>query len=281
MKDYYDKLGISPNATQEEIKERFRFLAHAYHPDKFPTANQKRFAEEEFKKINEAFQVLSDSEKRVRYDRTRISRSTHDEAKTYQRQREKEDTERQHAEEAVRRKQREQAEAERRQAEELRRKQQEQVETERRCAEEEIRKRHQKQEADEKRRIEDEQRKRQQAEYLRQKQAKERKMQYIIIAVCCISCILFLFITQIWPTIAGPVSSVPATVGTSQSEYVLYAGPNVNNPVIGRISANTRITLIGRSGDTWVAFLYGGDTCWIQEIFLDIDGNHLRLPEIR
>jgi hypothetical protein len=54
-----------------EIKERFRFLSHAYHPDKFATEAQRRTAEHDFKRINEAYQVLSDSAQRSRYDATR------------------------------------------------------------------------------------------------------------------------------------------------------------------------------------------------------------------
>jgi curved DNA-binding protein CbpA len=68
MKNYYQVLGVSLRATQTEIKERFRFLANAYHPDKFPNAEQKSNAEQEFKKINEAYQILSNPTKRADYD---------------------------------------------------------------------------------------------------------------------------------------------------------------------------------------------------------------------
>lgn len=65
MADYYDLLRIRPNATLEEIKGAYRQLALKYHPDRNPG---DKLAEEEFKKISEAYQVLSDPEKRQLYD---------------------------------------------------------------------------------------------------------------------------------------------------------------------------------------------------------------------
>ncbi|MCX7759038.1 MAG: molecular chaperone DnaJ [bacterium] len=66
MKDYYEVLGVSRNASEEEIKTAYRKLAKTYHPD---VAENKEEAEKKFKEINEAFQVLSDPEKRRIYDR--------------------------------------------------------------------------------------------------------------------------------------------------------------------------------------------------------------------
>ncbi|MGC8876825.1 DnaJ C-terminal domain-containing protein [Thermus sp.] len=66
MKDYYAILGVSREATQEEIKRAYRRLALQYHPDKNPG---DKGAEERFKEINEAYAVLSDPEKRAQYDR--------------------------------------------------------------------------------------------------------------------------------------------------------------------------------------------------------------------
>ena len=63
--DYYEVLGVPRNASDTEIKRAFRKLAFQYHPDR----NKEPGAEEKFKEINEAFQVLSDPEKRNRYDR--------------------------------------------------------------------------------------------------------------------------------------------------------------------------------------------------------------------
>ena len=63
--DYYDLLGVSRSASDEDIKKAFRKLAMEYHPDR----NKREGAAEKFKEINEAYQVLSDSQKRSAYDR--------------------------------------------------------------------------------------------------------------------------------------------------------------------------------------------------------------------
>src|SRR3990170_7982927 len=65
-KDYYQILGVSRNADEKEIKRAFRKLAQQYHPDKNPG---DKAAEAKFKEINEAYTVLSDPEKRGKYDR--------------------------------------------------------------------------------------------------------------------------------------------------------------------------------------------------------------------
>src|SRR5690349_20607831 len=64
-KDYYAILGVPRTATDAEIKKAFRKLAREYHPD---VAKDKKQAEEKFKEVNEAYEVLSDAEKRKRYD---------------------------------------------------------------------------------------------------------------------------------------------------------------------------------------------------------------------
>jgi curved DNA-binding protein len=64
-KDYYKVLGVERNATPEEIKKIYRKLAMKYHPDR---NKDNKAAEEKFKDINEAYEVLSDPKKRARYD---------------------------------------------------------------------------------------------------------------------------------------------------------------------------------------------------------------------
>lgn len=64
-RDYYDLLGVPKSASDEEIKKAFRRLAMEYHPDR----NRREGATEKFKEVNEAYQVLSDAQKRSAYDR--------------------------------------------------------------------------------------------------------------------------------------------------------------------------------------------------------------------
>lgn len=63
--EYYDLLGVSPSASQDEIKKAFRKMAMQYHPDRNPGDKE---AEQKFKKINEAYEVLKDDQKRAAYD---------------------------------------------------------------------------------------------------------------------------------------------------------------------------------------------------------------------
>ncbi|MEH2315423.1 MAG: DnaJ C-terminal domain-containing protein [Nostoc sp.] len=65
FKDYYAILGVSKTATQEEIKQAFRKLARKYHPDVNPNNKQ---AEARFKEVSEAYEVVSDTDKRKKYD---------------------------------------------------------------------------------------------------------------------------------------------------------------------------------------------------------------------
>jgi curved DNA-binding protein len=65
-KDYYKILGVERSASEDDIRKAYRKLAMKYHPDRNPNDKQ---AEERFKEINEAYQVLSDTKKRAHYDR--------------------------------------------------------------------------------------------------------------------------------------------------------------------------------------------------------------------
>src|SRR6185295_15888763 len=65
FRDYYETLGVSRDAKEEEIKKVYRKLARKYHPDLNPNNKQ---AEEKFKEVSEAYEVLGDSDKRSKYD---------------------------------------------------------------------------------------------------------------------------------------------------------------------------------------------------------------------
>ena len=65
-RDYYEVLGVSRNASDEEIKRAFRKLAKQYHPD--TNQDNKKEAEVKFKEVNEAYETLSDKQKKSMYD---------------------------------------------------------------------------------------------------------------------------------------------------------------------------------------------------------------------
>src|SRR5579863_5721957 len=65
FKDYYKTLGVERTASSDDIRKAFRKLARQYHPD---VAKDKKQAEEKFKEINEAYEVLGDADKKKKYD---------------------------------------------------------------------------------------------------------------------------------------------------------------------------------------------------------------------
>jgi molecular chaperone DnaJ len=67
-RDYYDILGVEKTVSDDELKKAYRRLARQHHPDLHSGDHQKKSAEEKFKEINEAYETLSDQEKRKRYD---------------------------------------------------------------------------------------------------------------------------------------------------------------------------------------------------------------------
>ena len=66
MKNYYEILEVNKKASQETISKVYKFLAKKYHPDANP--DNKQEAEEKFKEISEAYEILSNEEKRKEYD---------------------------------------------------------------------------------------------------------------------------------------------------------------------------------------------------------------------
>lgn len=66
--DLYADLGVKRTATQDEIKKAYRKHAMDSHPDRFPDPEKKKVMEEKFKKVSAAYSVLSDADKRQRYD---------------------------------------------------------------------------------------------------------------------------------------------------------------------------------------------------------------------
>ncbi len=67
-RDYYEILGVARNASEDEIKKAYRKLAMKYHPDR-NQGDAAKAAEEKFKEIKEAYEILSDADKRAAYDR--------------------------------------------------------------------------------------------------------------------------------------------------------------------------------------------------------------------
>lgn len=85
MKDYYQILEVPLDASAEKIKEQYRFLVHAWHPDKFPNPDQKAKAQEKIQAINAAYKILSDPAQRQRYDREQAAARLSQEASQRQR----------------------------------------------------------------------------------------------------------------------------------------------------------------------------------------------------
>ena len=86
--DLYNILGVAANVSPERIKEQFRFLVQAFHPDKHATPSHKARAEEMLRKVTEAYRILSDPLQRSAYDRRRAGNAAiFEELGTFQRER--------------------------------------------------------------------------------------------------------------------------------------------------------------------------------------------------
>ncbi len=135
MNDYYQILEkVEPNASQDQIKNQYRFLVQAWHPDKFGSPESKSKAEEKLKQINEAFSILKDPTKRAKYD---ADNGYSQKGYNHQAQDEYERQKREQEAKVKAERQREQAEAQRREQEaktraEAERRQREQAEAQRR-----------------------------------------------------------------------------------------------------------------------------------------------------
>ena len=67
-RDYYETLGVERTASDDELKKAYRKMARQHHPDLQTGEAQKKSSEEKFKEVNEAYETLSDQDKRKRYD---------------------------------------------------------------------------------------------------------------------------------------------------------------------------------------------------------------------
>jgi len=67
-RDFYETLGVNRTASDDEIKKAYRNMARRHHPDLQTEEAQKKSSEEKFKEVNEAYETLSDQQKRKRYD---------------------------------------------------------------------------------------------------------------------------------------------------------------------------------------------------------------------
>jgi len=123
VKDYYKILELSPDASRDEIQKQWRFLVQAWHPDRFAHLDHKRRAEEKFKDINEAYEVLSHPQYRQAYNARRAKEELQRKAQAERAEKERQREELRQQEEAARRrareeqKQREQVNAARHRAE--------------------------------------------------------------------------------------------------------------------------------------------------------------------
>ena len=89
MKDYYSVLGISKNATDEEVKKAYRELSKKYHPDKHQNNDLMELAEIKFKEVNEAYQAITSERKNKNQERQDSYKSSHNDQKSYNTQFEK------------------------------------------------------------------------------------------------------------------------------------------------------------------------------------------------
>lgn len=212
MDDYYLVLGVEQDAKPEAIQEKFRFLAQAYHPDKFSSPKQKELAEEEFKRINNAYQILSNPLKRADYDIQRKRAANYSRTNTNDVNRKTEEAARQRAQDEQKKKE----ETARQQAQEEGARQRAQEERNRKAGEEAARQRAQEEQA---RKMAQEAARQQRAEEDNRESPRWRVVGLVILGL------LFIVLSSLFA-----IKNIPSSTGNEmKSTAIASEGPNLTS----------------------------------------------------